>query len=36
MGKFVIRNKNDKYSFVLKAGNGEIILVSETYAAEDT
>ena len=36
MGKFVIRNKNDKYSFVLKAGNGEIILVSETYASEDS
>jgi uncharacterized protein YegP (UPF0339 family) len=32
MGKFVIsKTKNGEYHFKLKAGNGEIILTSETY-----
>ncbi len=31
MGKFVIKAKNDKYSFRLKASNGEIIAVSQSY-----
>lgn len=34
MGKFVIRAKGGKYSFILKAANGEPILVSETYTSE--
>lgn len=35
MGKFVISERtNGKYQFVLKAGNGEIILVSEEYSAK--
>jgi uncharacterized protein YegP (UPF0339 family) len=34
-GKFVIRkNKSGQYSFVLKAGNGEIIAMSENYATK--
>ena len=34
MGKFKItRRTNDEYQFVLKAGNGETILVSEGYKA---
>ena len=31
MGKFVIREKNDKFSFRLKAGNGEVIATSQMY-----
>lgn len=31
MGKFVIKEKNGKYSFRLKATNGEIIAVSQAY-----
>ena len=31
MGKFVIKEKNDKFSFRLKATNGEIIAVSQSY-----
>ena len=31
MGKFVIREKNDKFSFRLKAGNGETIATSQMY-----
>jgi len=31
MGKFVIREKNDKFSFRLKAGNGEVIAASQQY-----
>nr|WP_211092574.1 DUF1508 domain-containing protein [Chitinophaga varians] len=35
MGTFVItRQPNGEYRFVLKAGNGEIILASETYATK--
>jgi uncharacterized protein YegP (UPF0339 family) len=34
-GKFeVYKDKQDKYRFRLKAGNGEIIAVSEAYAAK--
>ena len=34
MGTFVISNrKNDEFQFVLKAGNGEIILASEGYSS---
>ena len=31
MGKFIIREKNEKYSFRLKAGNGEVIATSQLY-----
>ena len=31
MGKFVIKEKNGKYSFRLKASNGEVIAVSQSY-----
>ena len=35
MGKFVInKTKNDGFKFNLKAGNGEIIAVSEVYTTE--
>lgn len=35
MGKFIIsKRKNDEYQFNLKAGNGQVILVSEGYAAK--
>jgi uncharacterized protein YegP (UPF0339 family) len=34
-GKFVItKTKNDGYHFNLKAGNGEVILSSQTYASK--
>ena len=37
MGKFVIKESKDgKFVFNLKAGNGEIIAVSETYTALDS
>ena len=31
MGKFLIKEKNGKYSFRLKASNGEIIAASQMY-----
>src|SRR5690606_6935345 len=35
MGKFVISTrKNGEFQFVLKAGNGEVILTSEGYTAK--
>ncbi len=34
MGKFVIKETKSGWSFVLKAGNGEIIAVSEVYSSE--
>ncbi len=35
MGTFVIsKRKNDEFQFVLKAGNGEIILTSEGYSSK--
>ena len=34
MGKFVIKQSASGYRFVLKAGNGEIIGVSETYSTK--
>lgn len=36
MGKFVIKEKNGKYSFRLKAGNGEIIATSQMYKSLQT
>ena len=36
MGKFVIQEKNGKYSFRLKAGNGEVIAVSQSYKSLQT
>ncbi|MCR4887310.1 MAG: YegP family protein [Clostridiales bacterium] len=36
MGKFTIREKNGKYSFRLKAGNGEIIVTSQMYKSLKT
>ncbi len=36
MGKFVIREKNGKYSFRLKATNGEIIAASQMYKSLQT
>ena len=36
MGKFVIREKNDKFSFRLKAGNGEVIATSQMYKTLNT
>ncbi|MBE5787777.1 MAG: DUF1508 domain-containing protein [Clostridiales bacterium] len=36
MGKFVIREKNDKFSFRLKAGNGEVIAASQMYKSLQT
>ena len=36
MGKFLIKEKNGKYSFRLKAGNGEIIAVSQMYKSLKT
>ena len=34
MGKFVIKHSGSGYSFTLKASNGEIIAVSESYTTE--
>jgi uncharacterized protein YegP (UPF0339 family) len=35
MGTFLVsKRKNDEFQFVLKAGNGQIILVSEGYIAK--
>ena len=34
MGKFVMKTNEKGSRFVLKAGNGEIIGVSETYTTE--
>ena len=36
MGKFAIREKNGKYSFRLKAGNGEVIAASQMYKSLQT
>ena len=36
MGKFVIRKTASGVHFNLKAANGEIIAVSETYSSEDS
>ena len=36
MGKFVIREKNDKFTFQLKAGNGEVVAVSQSYKSLQT
>ena len=36
MGKFTIREKNAKYSFRLKAGNGEVIATSQMYKSLQT
>ena len=36
MGKFTIREKNTKYSFRLKAGNGEVIATSQMYKSLQT
>ncbi len=36
MGKFLIREKNGKYSFRLKAGNGEVIATSQMYKSLKT
>ena len=36
MGKFTIREKNSKYSFRLKAGNGEVIATSQMYKSLQT
>jgi len=34
MGKFVVKNVNTGVMFNLKAGNGEVIAVSEIYSSE--
>ena len=36
MGKFIIREKKEKYSFRLKAGNGEVIATSQLYKSLQT
>lgn len=36
MGKFVIREKNEKFSFRLKASNGEVIAASQQYKSLQT
>ena len=36
MGKFVIKETKTGFVFNLKAGNGEVIAVSEVYSAEST
>ena len=36
MGKFVIKQAKTGFMFNLKAGNGEVIGVSQVYATEDT
>ena len=36
MGKFVIKQSASGYRFQLKAGNGEIIGVSETYSSKNS
>ncbi|MCQ2561845.1 MAG: YegP family protein [Clostridia bacterium] len=36
MGKFVIKETKTGYTFNLKAGNGEVIGVSEVYKAESS
>ncbi len=36
MGKFLIREKNGKFSFRLKAGNGEVIATSQMYKSLQT
>ena len=34
MGKFVVKNAKSGFVFNLKAGNGEVIAVSEVYSSE--
>lgn len=36
MGKFTIREKNGKFSFRLKAGNGEVVATSQMYKSLQT
>ena len=36
MGKFVIKETKSGYVFNLKAGNGEVIAVSEIYSSKDS
>lgn len=36
MGKFTIRERNGKFSFRLKAGNGEVIATSQMYKSLQT
>ena len=36
MGKFVIRETNEKYSFRLKADNGEVVATSQMYKTLQT
>lgn len=36
MGKFVVKEAGKGFSFSLKAGNGEIIAVSQVYASVDS
>ena len=36
MGKFVIRQSNAGFHFVLKASNGEIIATSQVYTTKDS
>ena len=35
MGKFVIKQSDAGYHFVLKASNGEVIATSQVYASKD-
>lgn len=36
MGKFVVKESGKGFSFSLKAGNGEVIAVSQVYASIDS
>lgn len=36
MGKFVIKQSDAGYHFVLKASNGEVIATSQVYASKDS
>lgn len=36
MGKFVIKQSNAGFHFVLKASNGEIIATSQVYTTKDS
>ena len=35
MGKYILKKAGEGYVFNLKAGNGEVIAVSEVYSSED-
>lgn len=35
-GHFVLRKSSDKFSFILKSGNGETILTSQRYASKSS